>query len=96
MGDALYEFMPERSNDTMKKKFSAQYHINRALFALYNASDAPATDLLDKLDEVEEAACDDCTSRADCMYRDCEHCRFKAELNRIVNLVLDKDEAAAK
>ena len=72
------------------KKFSAQYHINRVIGVLLDEAGAPVNDLLDTLDEVERTACADCVSRPDCLSRDCEHCRFRAELTRIVNDVLDR------
>lgn len=78
----------------MRRKFSEQYHINAALAAMLDSSGTATIGILDRLDEVEEKACADCTSRPDCLYRSCERCRFKQTLEHLVNEVLDKDEEA--
>lgn len=77
----------------MRRRFSERYHINAALAAMLDSS-STASDILDRLDEVEERACAECTSRPDCLYRSCERCRFKQTLEHLVNEVLDKDEEA--
>ena len=72
-------------------RFSIQHNIN-IITALAKSSEDAMT-VLDAMDDIVDAACEECAMNPRCQFNDCEHCRLRQVHDQLTVEVLDKDEA---